>query len=187
MKVETINLNNLTMNDIQKQQHRVKVILLNSKDEVLLCRRNGVYNFIGGHIENGEGPLECAQREVREETGITIRLGNFNAPFYKLQCFEKNYYNLGLNYFTTIQFLDGRTDAQVDLSKRQLDENESKQIFTLEYIPYSKLRSTLEDNREIARGEKREFIIDEMLKVLDEYDEYKKQSINYERESDEER
>ena len=31
MKVETINLNNLTMNDIQKQQHRVKVILLNSK------------------------------------------------------------------------------------------------------------------------------------------------------------
>lgn len=37
MKVETINLNNLTMNDIQKQQHRVKVILLNSKDEVLLC------------------------------------------------------------------------------------------------------------------------------------------------------
>ena len=67
MKVETINLNNLTMNDIQKQQHRVKVILLNSKDEILLCRRNGVYNFIGGHIENGEGPLECAQREVREE------------------------------------------------------------------------------------------------------------------------
>lgn len=187
MKVETINLNNLTMNDIQKQQHRVKVILLNSKDEVLLCRRNGVYNFIGGHIENGEEPLECAQREVREETGITIRLGNFNSPFYKLQCFEKNYYNLGLNYFTTIQFLDGRTDAQVDLSKRQLDENESKQIFTLEYIPYSKLRSTLEDNREIARGEKREFIIDEMLKVLDEYDEYKKQSINYERGSDEER
>ena len=57
MKVETINLNNLTMNDIQKQQHRVKVILLNSKDEILLCRRNGVYNFIGGHIENGEGPL----------------------------------------------------------------------------------------------------------------------------------
>ena len=94
MKVETVNLHNLTMADIQKQQHRVKVILLNSKDEVLLCKRNGVYNFIGGHIEEGEGALDCAQREVREETGITVRLGNFNAPFYKLQCFEKNYYNL---------------------------------------------------------------------------------------------
>ena len=56
MKVETINLNKLSKDDIQKQQHRVKVILLNSNDEVLLCRRNGVYNFKGGHIENGEGP-----------------------------------------------------------------------------------------------------------------------------------
>lgn len=187
MKVETINLHNLTMNDIQKQQHRVKVILLNSKGEILLCRRNGVYNFIGGHIEDGEGPLECAQREVREETGITIRLGNFNAPFYKLQCFEKNYYNLGLNYFTTIQFLVGRTDAQIDLNKRQLDKNESEQIFTLEYIPYQDLRNALENNREIARREKREFIIDEMLSVLDKYDEYRSQSINGGEKSDEER
>ncbi len=186
MKIETKNLNNLTMNDIQKQQHRVKVILLNSKDEILLCRRNGVYNFIGGHIEKGEGPLECAQREIREETGMTVRLGNFEQPFYKLQCYEKNYYNLGLNYFTTIQFLVGNTDSQIDLDKRQLDENESKQVFTLEYIPYEKLREVLDENRVIAKKEKREFIIDEMLHVLDEYDEYKLQNKDI-RSTDEER
>lgn len=178
MKVETINLHNLTMNDIQKEQHRVKIILLNSKDEILLCKRNGVYNFIGGHIEKGEGPLECAQREVREETGITIRLGNFEAPFYKLQCYEKNYYNLGLNYYTTIQFLVGNTDEQIDLNKRQLDENELKQIFTLEYIPYQQLREVLDKNRAIAKEEQREFIIDEMLHVLDQYDEYHLQNKN---------
>lgn len=178
MKVETINLHNLTMDDIQKQQHRVKIILLNSKEEILLCRRNGVYNFIGGHIEKGEGPLECAQREVREETGITIRLGNFETPFYILQCYEKNYYNLGLNYFTTIQFLVGNTDAQVNLNKRQLDENESKQIFTLEYIPYQQLREVLDKNRDIAKKEQREFIIDEMLHVLDQYDEHRLQNKN---------
>lgn len=34
MKTEIKNFNNLTMDDIQKQQHRVKVILLNSKDEI---------------------------------------------------------------------------------------------------------------------------------------------------------
>lgn len=178
MEVETINLHNLTMNDIQKQQHRVKIILLNSKNEILLCKRNGVYNFIGGHIENGEGPLECAQREVREETGITIRLGNFEEPFYKLQCYEKNYYNLGLNYYTTIQFLVGNTDAQINLNKRQLDENESKQIFTLEYIPYQQLREVLDKNRDIAKKEQREFIIDEMQHVLDRYEEHYLQNKN---------
>ena len=184
MKVETVNLHNLTMADIQKQQHRVKVILLNYKDEVLLCKRNGVYNFIGGHIEEGEGALDCAQREVREETGITVRLGNFNAPFYKLQCFEKNYYNLGLNYFTTIQFLDGKTDAPIDLDKRQLDENESKQVFTLEYVPYQELREALENNRDVAKAEKREFIINEMLGVLDKYDRYREERENDKRSDD---
>ena len=172
MKVETVNLHNLTMDDIQRQQHRVKIILLNSKNEILLCRRNGVYNFIGGNIEEGEGPLECAQREVREETGVTIGSGNFEVPFYKLQCYEKNYYNLGSNYYTTIQFLVGNTDAQVDLDKRQLDENELKQVFVLEYVPYPLLRETLERNRTIAKKEQSEFIIDEMLHVLDQYDEY---------------
>ncbi len=178
MKVETLNPNKLTMRDIDKQQHRVKIILLNSKDEILLCKRNGVYNFIGGHIENGEGPLECAQREVREETGITVRLGNFRAPFYKLECFEKNYYNLNKNYFTTIQFLEGRTDALIDLSKRELDEEELKQDFKLVYVPYKDLRGELERNRKVARKEKREFIIDEMLHVLDKYDEYLAQNID---------
>lgn len=178
MKVETLNPNNLTMTDIDRQQHRVKVILLNSKDEVLLCKRNGVFNFIGGHIEKGEGPLDCAQREVREETGITVRLGNFRPPFYKLQCFEQNYYGLNLNYFTTIQFLTGKTDAPIDLTKRALDENESKQVFTLEYVPYRNLRAALEANREVARAEKREFITDEMLHVLDQYDEYLAQNKN---------
>ena len=67
MKVETINFHNLTMSDIQKQQHRVKIILLNSKNEILLCRRNGVYNFIGGHIEKGEGTLNVHKEKFAKK------------------------------------------------------------------------------------------------------------------------
>ncbi|WP_299026078.1 NUDIX domain-containing protein [uncultured Thermanaerothrix sp.] len=32
----------------------------------------GRYNGIGGHVERGEGVLEAAKREVREETGLSI-------------------------------------------------------------------------------------------------------------------
>lgn len=183
MKVETVNHNNLTMADIDKQRHRVKVILLNSKGQVLLCKRNGVYNFVGGHIEDGEGPLECAQREVREETGICIRLGNFRGPFYKLQCYEQNYKNLNANYFTTIQFIEGKTDAPVNVDNMQLDENEIEHVFELEYIPLEDLRRVLEENKTVARKDNKEYILNEMLHVLDQYDEYieKSKGIDYER------
>lgn len=104
MKIVTLNPNKLTMNDIDREQHRVKVLLFNSKDEVLLCKINGVYNFIGGHIEENETILETQ----------TLK----------------------------------------------------KKDFRLEYVPYKELKDTLEENRENAKAEKREFIIDEMLAVL---------------------
>lgn len=87
MKVVTLNPNKLTMDDIDREQHRVKVLLFNSKDEILLCKINGVYNFIGGHIEENETVLETAQREIKEETGISMRLGNFSAAFFQTSIF----------------------------------------------------------------------------------------------------
>ena len=43
--------------------------------KVLLCKRIkepylGLYNFIGGHIENGETGSDAAYRELFEETSI---------------------------------------------------------------------------------------------------------------------
>ena len=57
---------------------RSLIFLFNSKNEVLLLRGSptkrlwaGLFNGIGGHIEAGEDILSSANRELREETGIT--------------------------------------------------------------------------------------------------------------------
>ncbi len=47
-----------------------------SADRVLMCKRKkapykGLYNFVGGHIEQGEESLSASYRELFEETGIT--------------------------------------------------------------------------------------------------------------------
>lgn len=45
-------------------------------DHILMCKRRknpykGLYNLVGGKIENGEDGLNAAYREVEEETGIS--------------------------------------------------------------------------------------------------------------------
>lgn len=53
--------------------------LFNEKmSEVVLIRKNrpqwqaGLLNGVGGHVEEGEAPLDCQRREFWEETGVTV-------------------------------------------------------------------------------------------------------------------
>ena len=67
------------------------VVYNSSRDKILMCKRLkepylGLYNFVGGHIEDGEDGLTAAYRELEEETGITANdiklthLMDFNYP-----------------------------------------------------------------------------------------------------------
>lgn len=56
------------------------LIFLTRGDQVLLLKGAkdkrlwpGLYNGVGGHIEQGEDVLSAAQRELQEETGLTSR------------------------------------------------------------------------------------------------------------------
>lgn len=51
------------------------IVLNKEKDKLLFCKRisepyTGLYNFVGGKIEDGEESLYAAYRELFEETGI---------------------------------------------------------------------------------------------------------------------
>ncbi len=52
------------------------IILNKEKTKLLFCKRlndpyKGLYNFVGGKIEENENSLDAAYRELFEETGIT--------------------------------------------------------------------------------------------------------------------
>ena len=52
-------------------------IVLNDRGEVLLVKdvRKDAWTFPGGIVEEGEGVLDGVKREVLEETGITVEVG----------------------------------------------------------------------------------------------------------------
>ena len=65
--------------------YNIIVIFNKNGDNILLCKRNknpykGLFNFVGGKIEENENGLDAAYRELEEETSITksdITLSHF--------------------------------------------------------------------------------------------------------------
>ena len=77
------------------QENRPKVgigVIVKSGNKVLLGKRksshgDGDWGFPGGHLEFGETPEECAEREVEEEAGLILK--NFTRVVYTNDVFEK--------------------------------------------------------------------------------------------------
>ena len=168
MKQVVFNNEGLTDDEIEMREQRVKKIIKNSQNELLLCKVDGVYHFVGGHPENNESIQECAKREVKEETGIDIESDSFT-PFLELREYKSDYFGTGKNGLATITYIEGVTDKRFSYEDRKLDEKESEKDFELEYVSLDDVMNILEQNRTIAKGQKKEFITTEMMNVILEY------------------
>jgi 8-oxo-dGTP diphosphatase len=62
----------------------VGCIISRANGDLLLVRRQGAHgagswSTPGGYLEFGESPAECAKREAKEETGVTVASVRFHA------------------------------------------------------------------------------------------------------------
>lgn len=80
MKYFIHNEYNLKDEEINEEVTRVKALLVNSKDELLMGYAHNVYQFPGGHVENSEDILVALFREIIEETGIELKMSKID-PF----------------------------------------------------------------------------------------------------------
>lgn len=62
---------NFYSKDVKKNECRYSVIMAQHKDKWILVRHKdrNTWEIPGGHIEQGEEPMEAASRELYEETG----------------------------------------------------------------------------------------------------------------------
>lgn len=148
MKSKIYNYDNIKESDITDRVIRVKALMVNSNNEILLGQAFGTVQFPGGHLKMQETFNQGLIREVKEETGITLK-GKFE-PFFAIKYYLKDFPNKNNNRSIEIYYYRIDTYEVFDLTKISLDNQERKGGFKLEYVSlkmFNKyLKSHLDNN-----------------------------------------
>ncbi len=166
MKELIINKDNLKPSDIKETATRVKVIMMNEQNEVLLAYCDDDYQFPGGHLNAGEDVYDGLIREVKEETGIESNKDDYY-PFMVTKHYEKNYFRTGNNRLNIMVYFVYKKVPVIDDNNIEISNYERKNGFKLCYVNIDKVEDLLIDHtRKFPRFRS---IAYEMLPVLDEY------------------
>ena len=160
MKQLITNKYNLTDSDMTEVVKRVKVLLVNSNNDVLLGYSHNNYQFPGGHVEENETLVQAVNREVLEETGIELNITNIE-PFACAIGYYKDWPAEEKNRKIEIYYYEVKTDEKPNLENTDYTENEKDGNFELRYIPLLDVENVLRTNAEEygdKKGNAREMI-----------------------------
>ena len=164
-----INPNNLTVDDSFQIFHKVRAIIENDSGEFIISFEAGKCIFPGGKRENGETDLEAIQREIKEETGISISKDDFK-ELLTLETIYNNYYDyrtdLIKSRYTSTVYYYARTSEKINNKKTSLTNVEIEQNYKAFYVNKNKLiEMIMEDHSNATNGEK----FDEENRIVTEY------------------
>ncbi len=160
------NEHNLKDQDMTEIVKRVKVLLINSNNELLLGYSYNDYQFPGGHVEENETLIQAVNREVLEETGINLRIKELE-PFACATCYYKDWPEKNKNRKTEIYYYEIKTDEKPNLEKTEYTEEEKRGNFELRYVPLREAENILKDN--IKKYKDKIGIAKEMIALLEVY------------------
>ena len=146
MKKIIVNEDNMTDNDIKEVETRVKAILINDQNEILIGYSYETYQFIGGHVENGEDLVKSLNREIVEEAGIDLHLKDIE-PIALYTRYKENDSKKLLIYYYVIH-----TNAKPNRDNTNYTKEEVIGNFDLRYVKVSDLKQVIEDNLEYNKG-----------------------------------
>jgi 8-oxo-dGTP pyrophosphatase MutT (NUDIX family) len=143
-----INKDKLTKEEINKTKIKSRIIILNNKNELILCNYNGCYLLIGGKVEKQETIKEAALRETHEEIGVLLNENDLD-DFILIEHYQKNYPTIDNkiknNLLITYYFIS-KKKVEIEKDKITLSENEKKQNFKLVQASPKEIIQLLENN-----------------------------------------
>jgi ADP-ribose pyrophosphatase YjhB (NUDIX family) len=131
------------------------IILKNKK--ILLSRQWDGYDFPGGGIEKGETQKEALKREIKEETGLSVEIGELIDccdSFFKPMLVEGEWHCILIYYLCK--------NPKGKLTTKNFDEYEKQYASLAEWIPLNKINKLKFYN---TLGENNIMLIKKALKI----------------------
>lgn len=166
MKEIILNPNKILNDEIDEEVIRVKALIINSNNEILLACLYNEYQFPGGHLETDELKEDGLIREIKEETGMEFN-GEELIPFMMIRHLSKNYLNSGKNRCNDIYYYIIKTNKSINIDNTNYTEYEKNGNFSLQYYKLDDVEELLIDHSN--KNPKYKGIAYEMLQVLFEY------------------
>lgn len=144
----TINPYKLTKEDIEEHNIKVRAILINDNNKILVGNYGGTYLLPGGSINYNEDIISGLIRELKEETGIDYAINELEYLCH-LNYFQKNYPKRDgtiKNRLITTHYYIGKY-KEISISNQTLTKNEQKGNFKLKLIPLEKLTNIIINNK----------------------------------------
>lgn len=165
MKEIFYNDDNLLEEEIDEMVVRVKAIIINQNDDILMGYCDGTYQFPGGHLEDGETLIEGLRREISEETGIFLDKNVKLEPFMMIRYYTKNYRNKGINRENKIYYYLIRSEMEPVVNNMSLDAYEKEHNYMLKRVNLNDIESELE--RTVNDNSINEILYKEIKLVID--------------------
>lgn len=165
MKEIIYNEDNLRDEEIHEWVKRAKVLVVNSKNELLLVHTDDSYYLLGGHVDGDESDNECLIREIREEAGIDYN-PKVSEPFVTIKYYCKNYPQAGMNRGYISNYYVIYDDMVPNPENVDLTDGEKAGHLCLVYIPKS---NVLDEVQPYLDKCKRRNVVRDTLMVVEEY------------------
>ena len=166
MKEIIYNYDYLSEEDITSVVVRIKALIIND-DCIYIGNENNIFQFPGGHLEEGETFKECLKREILEEAGIVILDSDITEPFMKVTYFNKDWPEVGQNRKSEIYYYIIKTNKKPDLTKTKYTEHEKEGNFKIEEVPVKDAIDVIKKN--MPNNPRNKVISPDMIYALDEY------------------
>lgn len=165
MKEIIYNDNILKDEEIHEWVKRAKVLVVNSKDEILIAHTDDSYYFLGGHVDGDESDYECLVREIKEEAGIDYD-PRIDSPFISIKYLFKDYPEVGINRGYIANYYVIYDDLVPNPNNVSLTDGESAGHLRLVYIHKDHI---LDEVRPYLNICKKNGVVRDTLEVLEEY------------------